>query len=358
MKELYTNLIDSINMRGGTVAAYKIDECYALLEVIFTPEQAEMFIKIPLGPSNAEQIAKEAGKPLDETTTILEGMADLGLIVTRDRPEGRIYAAIPLVPGIFEFQLTGGGETERDYKLARLFEDYFQKMKAMPMEKSSLPSVPFTRVIPVEEDIKSGNIDVYPYEVLSEYIEKTEHIAVATCYCRHHAKLLGDECDKSMENCLSFGPAGKFVADRGFGRLISKEEAKEILDTAEKEGLIHCSSNTTEYIDFICNCCDCHCGIVQSLKEQMRNIGGASNFVVQVNEDNCSLCEECVDRCPMDAFEMKDDTACVDPDMCVGCGLCVSTCDEDALSMTNRPDRVTPPATRGALMTEIISSMQ
>ncbi len=357
MKELYTNLIDSINMRGGTVAAYKIDECYALLETIFTPEQAEMFIKIPLAPSRAEQIATEVGKPVAETERILEGMADLGQIVTRDRPEGRIYAAIALVPGIFEFQLTGGGETERDYKLARLFEDYFQKMKEMPDSLASLPSVPFARVIPVEEDIRGGDIEVFPYEYLSKYIEETEHIAVAMCYCRHHAKLLGDVCVKPMENCMSFGPAGKFIADRGFGRLISKDEAREILKTSAEEGLIHCTSNHSEYIDFICNCCDCHCGIVQSLKEQMRNISGASNFMVQVNEDNCSLCEVCVDRCPMDAFEMAEDTARVNLDLCVGCGLCVSTCDENALSMVNRPDRVTPPKTRGALMNEIISSM-
>jgi len=357
MKELYNNLIDSLNMRGGTYPAYKNDECYALLEEIFTPEQAEMYIKIPLAPAKAEQIADEVGKSLDETTAILEKMADHGLIITRDRPEGRIYAGIPLVPGIFEFQLTRGGETERDYKMARLFEDYLQKMKTMPAEESALPSFPFARVIPVEEEIKTGKIEVYPYEVLSEYIDKAEHIAVATCYCRHHAKLLGDVCDKPMEVCMSFGPAGKFVADRGFGRLLSKEEAKEILDLSEREGLIHCSSNTTEYVDFICNCCDCHCGIVQSLKEQVRNLGGASNFMVQVNEDNCSACEVCIDRCPMDAFEMKDDAAHVDPDLCVGCGLCVSTCDDDALSMINRPDRVTPPRTRGALMTEIISSM-
>jgi H+/Na+-translocating ferredoxin:NAD+ oxidoreductase subunit B len=357
MKELYTNLIDSINMRGGTLAAYKIDECYRLLEAIFTPEQAEMFIKIPFGPSLADAIAKEAGKPLDETERILEGMADLGLIVTRDKPEGRVYAAIPLVPGIFEFQLTGGGETERDYLLARLFEDYFNVLKDMPATLSSLPSVPFARVIPVEEEVKGSDIEVYPYEHLSKYIDETEHIAVAMCYCRHHAKLLGDTCDKPIENCLSFGPAGKFIADRGFGRLISKDEARAILKTAAEEGLIHISSNTTDYIDFICNCCDCHCGVIQSLKAQMRNISGASNFMVQVNEDNCTLCEVCVDRCPMDAFTMTDDFAQVNLDLCVGCGLCVSTCEYDALKMVNRPDRVTPPKTRGALMNEIVASM-
>lgn len=357
MNEAYDKLIDSLNMRGGSLVAQKCDELYALLTEIFTAEEADLFSKMPFASSSPEQIADNAGKSTEDTVKMLELMADKGLITTRDREGRRVYAAIPLVPGIFEFQLMKGGTSEQDIKLARLFEDYFLKMRDMPQGDRKMPTVPFARVIPVEEEIKSG-LEVYPYDVLSDYVKNTEHIAVSACYCRHHGELLGNPCGKPKEVCMSFGPGAKFVAERGFGRLVSKEEAKQILDISEEAGLIHCSSNTTDYIDFICNCCDCHCGIVQSLKEQMRNFGGASNYMVEVNADDCSGCELCTERCPMDAIVINDSVAERKDELCVGCGLCVSTCDMEALKMVNRPERLNPPRNHLELMTSMISSMQ
>jgi Pyruvate/2-oxoacid:ferredoxin oxidoreductase delta subunit len=356
VSEAYDQLIKSLNSRGGSLPAFECDELHALLKEIFTEEQAEMFSRMPSAASLPEQIAERAGRSTEETVAVLEGMADSGLITTREREGGRAYSAIPLVPGIFEFQLMKGGTSERDKKLARLFDDFFRVARELPPGEIKMPTVPFSRVIPVEEEIKSG-IEVYPYDVLSEYVENTEHISVSTCYCRHEGELIGDPCDKPKEVCLSFGPGAQFIAERGFGRPISKEEARKILDTAEDAGLIHCSSNTANYIDFVCNCCDCHCGIVQSLKEQMRNIGRASNFTVEVDADSCNSCEICVDRCPMDAIVMEDDIAVRMEERCVGCGLCVSSCGVEALRMVNRPERHDPPRNHRELMTSMMASI-
>ena len=357
MNEVYDQLIDSLNSRGGSLPAIRCDELYALLTEIFTETEAEMFSGMPFVSSFPEEIAEGVGRSVEETLAILESMADKGLITTRERKGRRVYAAIPLIPGIFEFQLMKGGTSERDKKLARLFEDYFLVARKMPRGEGKLPTVPFSRVIPVEEEIKSG-IEVYPYDILSEYVENTEQIAVSTCYCRHHGELTGDPCDKPKEVCMSFGPGAQFIAERAFGRLVSKKEAREILDRSEEAGLIHCSSNTTDYIDFICNCCDCHCGIVKSLKEQMRNFGSASNYTVEVDADSCSGCELCVDRCPMDALVMRDAVAERMDERCVGCGLCVSSCDMDALRMANRPERQDPPRNHRELMTSMMASME
>jgi NAD-dependent dihydropyrimidine dehydrogenase PreA subunit len=357
MNEAYDHLIDSLNMRGGSVTAHKCDEIYALLEEIFAPDEALLFSKMPFGLATPEQIAQEAGKTPEETEILLEEMADKGLITSRDRAGRKVYATLPLVPGIFEFQLMKGGTTEQDRKLARLFEDYFVVARNFPRGEGKIPTVPFARVIPVEEEIKTG-IEVFPYEEVSKYVDTTEHIAVSTCYCRHHGELTDRPCDKPKEVCMSFGPGAKFVAERGFGRLVSKEEAKKILDLSEEAGLVHCSSNTGDYIDFICNCCDCHCGIIQSMKVQERYFGGASNFMVEVDEDSCVGCETCIDRCPMDAFTMKEDVVEADISKCIGCGLCVSTCDSEAIRMVNRPDRRTPPRNHRELMTSMIASME
>jgi Pyruvate/2-oxoacid:ferredoxin oxidoreductase delta subunit len=357
MNEAYERLIDSLNARGGSLPAHRCEELDALLTEIFTEVEAETFAAMPFVSSFPEEIAEAVGKSTEETVAILEGMADKGLITTRERKGRRVYAAIPLIPGIFEFQLMKGGTTERDRRLARLFEDYFKLARELPRGQGKVPTVAFSRVIPVEEEIQSG-IEVYPYDILSEYVDNTAHIAVSACYCRHHGELLGDPCDKPKEVCMSFGPGARFIAERGFGRLISKREAREILERSEEAGLIHCSSNTTDYIDFICNCCDCHCGIVKSLKEQMRNFGSASNYMVAVDGENCTGCELCIERCPMDALVMKDDVAERIDDRCVGCGLCVSSCDVEALRMVNRPERRDPPRNHRELMTSMMASMQ
>ncbi len=357
VNDAYDRLIDSLNTRGGSLPAHRCDELYALLTEIFTEAEAEMFSGMPFVSSFPEQIAEGVGKSAEETLSILEGMADKGLITTRQRKGRRVYAAIPLIPGIFEFQLMKGGTSERDKKLARLFEDYFKIARELPRGEDKLPTVAFSRVIPVEEEIKSG-IEVYPYDIISEYVENSEQIAVSACYCRHHGELLGDPCDKPKEVCMSFGPGAQFIAERGFGRLVSKQEAREILDRSEEAGLIHCSSNTTDYIDFICNCCDCHCGIVKSLKEQMRSFGSASNYRVEVDADGCSGCELCTERCPMDALVMRDAVAKRIDEQCVGCGLCVSSCDMEALRMVNRPKRRDPPRNHRELMTSMMASMQ
>ena len=57
-----------------------------------------------------------------------------------------------------------------------------------------------------------------------------------------------------------------------------------------------------------------------------------------MDDDLCSGCEECVERCFFGAIEMisitsKESKAVIDQDKCFGCGLCVVSCDFDALTM-------------------------
>jgi ferredoxin len=69
-----------------------------------------------------------------------------------------------------------------------------------------------------------------------------------------------------------------------------------------------------------------------------------TNYYAEVNMENCTACEACVDRCQMDAIEMED-TARVDPDRCIGCGLCVTECPEDAMTLKQKEgtDQYVPP---------------
>ena len=51
-----------------------------------------------------------------------------------------------------------------------------------------------------------------------------------------------------------------------------------------------------------------------------------------VDEAKCVGCEECVDVCPVEVFEMEDDkSVAVNAEDCMGCESCVEVWEEDAI---------------------------
>jgi len=53
-----------------------------------------------------------------------------------------------------------------------------------------------------------------------------------------------------------------------------------------------------------------------------------------VDQEKCVGCEECVDVCPVEVFEMKDGkSVVVEPDECVDCESCIEACEEDAIEL-------------------------
>jgi len=52
-----------------------------------------------------------------------------------------------------------------------------------------------------------------------------------------------------------------------------------------------------------------------------------------VNSETCTGCETCVESCPLDAIEVKDDVAVVDEDTCGDCGACVDVCPVEAITL-------------------------
>ncbi|MBW2011677.1 MAG: 4Fe-4S binding protein [Deltaproteobacteria bacterium] len=58
-------------------------------------------------------------------------------------------------------------------------------------------------------------------------------------------------------------------------------------------------------------------------------------YNVVVDAEKCKGCEECVDVCPSDVFEMQNEKSVpVNADECVFCESCVEVCEEDAITVT------------------------
>jgi len=352
---VYEQLGNAVSLRAAGILRCR--EFDALLEELFTPEEAELAAKMPLRPVSADGFAAELGRDPEQVKALLESMANKAVVFSFPRGDVTFYNLMGLVPGMFDAQFTRGEFNERDYRIARLFQDYFNATTNTAKEPQAGPTFPFARVLTVEEDIPAG-VTIHPYDQVSQYIENAEYLALATCFCRHFGELIGQPCDKPKDVCLSLGLGARFIAERGLGKLVSKEEALKALERSEKAGLVHCSSNTAKYLDFICNCCVCHCGIVQGLKNAASpSLAATSSFIAAIDEGECIGCGDCIDRCPMEALSMQDDIAVRDANRCIGCGLCISACSTGALRLEAREDAPIPPPDTKVLNATIMESV-
>jgi Pyruvate/2-oxoacid:ferredoxin oxidoreductase delta subunit len=355
-EQVYKDLLEVMKSRRGAYAGMDIPEFYELVEVLFTPQEAEVNNVLKPKPATAGDIAKEMGRNEDDVAGILDAMADKGLCKTFVRDGARLYQGVPFIPGIFEYQFMDGQITERHKQIAGLIHAYEQAYEAVKGETKM--TFPVSRVIPVDRAISAGNT-VHTYDQVATYIDKYEIIAVGTCYCRHAAQLRDEDVHGMPSDvCMWFGNMAEYAIERLGVRRMSKQEAMDVLNRSEKAGLIHMSRNTTEEIEFICNCDRWHCGTVKGvLKQSKPAIFFNSGFKPVFDADLCTACETCIERCPPEALAMGDnDVPVVDLDRCFGCAVCTTGCEFEAIVMEAKPDFPAPPKDTRELVASIKAS--
>lgn len=126
---------------------------------------------------------------------------------------------------------------------------------------------------------------------------------------------------------------------------------------AEAAGLVHTTANRKE-IDFLCNCCACHCMLLKKTLIQPRpGIAMNSGFQPRHDPALCTACGVCIERCPTGALTMvHEDCPEVDLDQCIGCGVCATGCDFGAIALVERTGVIPPPADQAALRAAIKES--
>ena len=357
IEDVYKRLCETMLKRGGMFPGMDIPEFYALAKELFSPDEAVLSNAIPRGFTSSGVIAESLGRDVNWVESILEAMSQKGLCFSIRNGDATVFAGPPFVPGIFEYQFMRGTATERDKKLARLIHDY---KRAVDKARKPIEGVfPAMRVITVDQTIKAKN-QIHTYDQVKSYIDKYDSLAVSTCYCRHQARLIDEEshCGSPDEVCLQFGKGAEFVIEKRMGRQIEKDEALQILNRTEKAGLVHCTNNRQE-IDFLCNCCACHCVILKKAKAQPKpGLAINSGFQPVWHVEQCTACETCVERCPMDALHMgEEDFPLLNLDQCIGCGVCATGCPVEAIEMEQRSNIPAPPIDRKALNAAIKASM-
>jgi Pyruvate/2-oxoacid:ferredoxin oxidoreductase delta subunit len=342
-QQVYRDLLTVMQKRRGPYAGADIPEFFAMVEALFSPEEADVNNALPRTPVTAAEAAEAAGRSKESITPILEAMADKGLCKTFLRDGVRYYQGQPFMPGIFEYQFISGKSDRRHEELARLVHDY--KRAYTETRGEAKMTFPTTRVIPVDRTIDAGNT-VHTYDQVATYIQKYDPIAVGTCFCRQEALLRGEDIHgMPMNVCMWFGGMGAYAIERLGARQETKEGAMRLLQASEEAGLVHMSRNTTEDINFICNCDRWHCEIISGvLKQSKPALFFNSGFEPQFDPEKCVACEACIDRCPPGALSMGDqDLPVVDLDRCFGCAVCASGCPEEAIAMETKPGFPEPP---------------
>lgn len=336
MNIIYQTLAEKLDATPNGYPKTKSGVELKILAKLFTEEEAALATNLNLEPQTIKEIAEHTQTEEAVIKLQLLSMVKKGLIeIKRAAGKGLVFSLMPFVVGFYERQ---NGNIDKEF--AELFEEYYQESfhQVMTIEPSVHRVIPVERTIPV-------SIDVMPYEKASTYLDEANSWGVLKCICRVQKKLIGEGCNHTVENCLTFSTKTGAFDRTDLIRTLTKDEALKILDDANKEGLVHSTNNAQQDVTYICNCCSCSCGVLRGISEHgcLSSVAG-SDFYVRVDEDLCNACENCIDRCQFAALTMVDGISTVDTKFCFGCGLCVTTCSSEAMSLIQKEgDNLIPP---------------
>ncbi|MCP4551764.1 MAG: hypothetical protein GY834_06930 [Bacteroidetes bacterium] len=328
MNIIYHQLAEKLDQIPNGYPKTKSGVELKILAKLFTKDEAALATNLSLEPKTIKEIAEVNQAAETDAKRLLLSMVKKGLIeIKRAEGKGLVFLLMPFVVGFYERQ---NGNIDKEF--SELFEEYYHESFHQVMTIN--PSV--HRVIPVERSIPV-NIDVMPYEKASTYLDVANSWGVLECICRVQKQLIGEGCNHTVENCLAFSTkTGAFDRTDAI-RTLTKDEALQILDDANKEGLVHSTNNAQQDVTYICNCCTCSCGVLRGITEHgCLNSVASSDFYAKVDENLCNGCEICIDRCQFSALTMVDEISTVDTKFCFGCGLCITTCSTKALTLVQK----------------------
>ncbi len=365
----YKRAAQLINGAGGTPIPIN-DTLITILKHIVPDEEDLTFIKFfrRQNSQTMEQLKENSKLSEDEILRNVEKLAKKGLIFNQPNRHGiMVYKLMPFIDvGVFEYTFMGELEdTEENRKLAQLYDkltsdvkgklkqDYYLLLNFLKNRPPVDRTIPFTEnkatgaeiEIIVDESLDVPAEKVLPVQKVEELIEKFDDIAVGHCYCRHQHDLLGDPCKQTdiRENCFTFGKSARYTSEQGFSRLVSKEEALDIIRRSDEDGLVHKAYHprfdTTRDETSLCICCNCCCGQADEFNVNL------TNYIAQVDQKACIGCGTCVEKCHTGTIQLNDDNIADVGDSCIGCGVCAYFCPEQAISLkeNERIVRFTPP---------------
>ena len=312
------------------------------LRRMFAPDEARVARHLSYQPLPlAAVVARTAAEfSAGQTARLLDRMFAKGAIGWKERSGVDHWCLLPLVIGMYESQ---DGELTAEF-----MADADGYMKSLSYGASLLAaSPPQMRTIPVNQSIPvEHNVATYD-QIRAIVAEARGPFVVLKCICRQRMTLKNKPCHQTsrLETCLAFDDMAAMVRRRHHGREVTREEALEILQRNEDDGLVVQPANARRP-GFVCSCCGCCCGMLSLQKSLPHPLDfWTSNFRAEIDRAICRHCGKCVTRCQVGAATLPraKRPARIDPNRCIGCGLCVTTCPTQAVRLSRRVPETLPP---------------
>jgi len=320
--------------------AYTAEECILLMELFEPATAPELASRLDMD----ENVVKEMLHKLVENGSLTYGKTQYAFHKTVLALHHDVFADTGVLPISPKLRELWNDYFYNEFADAHFLADYVKSMETTGRPKFRVwPALGALEMSPgINPD------DIIPEENWRQKIEDAKDRILAPCGCKVSWAV---ECDHPAERrCFAnFDNArGRYYIDKPGRQLeeLSLEDTLERVRELEKAGLVHIGA---------CYCCPDSCEIMFTLNRAQRwDLLGSSRYVPEVNEDACTGCQGCVDRCYFDAIDMKKQEnskkfkASIDKEKCLGCGLCIVTCPAKALTyvLDKPPEHIISPIKR------------
>ena len=297
--------LESLTYTGITYT----DPEYRILDPIVTDDMCRVMMHLRL---ETDRPVGEVAKRCKESEAFVQEQLDklvaAGIVRSRKVDGVDCYYYPIWVPGIMEGILSNREQCDRYPDLGYCFEEYTRRRLAMvaPVFNSGKTGMFFMRVMPVMSAIEN-NSRTASYDEISTLIENATAISVGPCSCRRARRLMGEGCGHLEEDmCMYLNDNAITYSKSGAHRLISKEEAYEVLRRAEDNGLVHEINQTPGFEEStaICNCCGCSCFALRIAEMFRAKNAIRSNFAAKIDKEKCVACGQCVENCQTNAIKL------------------------------------------------------
>ncbi len=257
-----------------------------------------------------KELAERNGMSEEEAQKVIDHLLWIGIIEqNRDNADEHIQYWIPKwVVGSGEYMVEHPTLTDTNPEVATMFNLAPQE----PLELAAKLVPPGgagigMHVIPVEKAIEAAPTSV-SVEHLSHWLQKYDKFCAMVCACRKAQRVRGEGVgDIEGYMCIGLGDIAEFLVETGKdAHYITREEAMEIIERAERKGYVHQITNLDgpNRIVGICNCSPGSCyGLRTSQLFNTPNMS-RSAYRAHVDPEKCVACGKCVEVCPVGAAKL------------------------------------------------------